>query len=367
VLDALNRAIDGSRYATAFRNQHPVPLASILQRRERAPSTNASLDSFGTARYKNHGACLEIAAVAEEGLARPAEQWVCDLGPWNTIVETGRSLWGDRHALSYLATVSAGIRSTSERGSDCPDLLDHSRPLTRRVRHARLRATAQNWWKIQFQSARSTVEKELVLLVAFTWARLNVFTANLDEVETLVSELDQSRWKRIVYDARRATGLAGPRGGIRAKEDLDIDVLPKNLSPRVAALIGQRIQATDRICRRYLRSYDSDDSIVLELLTEEALDSRHFGRDSWKPDLQQLRKCYERGAAFEPYNFVLEHARRQDPTSVPLETAKQITTAPSSFPEFLLAYAEERCRQEVATSVVPVAIIADREKWFAVS
>jgi hypothetical protein len=161
--------------------------------------------------------------------------------------------------------------------------------------------------------------------------------------------------------------LAGPRGGARVRVDLDIDLLPNNLSPRVAALIGQRIQAVHRLCRKYLRSYDSDDLVVLELLAEEALDTRHFGRDSWKPDLELLRKCYELGLAFEPYNFIMEHARHQDPTSVPLETAKQITTAPSSFPEFLLAYAEERCRQEVAANVVPVAFVAEKQQWFSPS
>jgi hypothetical protein len=310
---------------------------------------------------------LEIAAVAEEELNRPADQWVRELGSWDRIVETGRLLWGDRYAFCYVATIAAGIRSTSERCSDCPDLLDPSRPLVHRARHARLRAAAQNWWKGQFRSAHSVLEKEFVLLVALTWGNLNVLTSNLEELEALVTDLDQSRWTRLVYDARRANAFAGPRAGIRVKVDLDIEVLPNRLSPRVAALIGQRIQATDRICRKYLRSFDSDDSVVLELLAEEALDTKRFGKSSWKPDLEMLRKCYKLGLAFEPYNFAFEHARRHDPTSVPLDIARQITMSPSAFPEFLLAYAEERCRQEVASSVVPVAVIADREKWFSLA
>lgn len=363
VLEALSRSVDGPRYSTCFHSRQPVPLASILSRRERTVPSQTPIGPFATGRYENHAKCIELAAVADEELNLTSQQWVSDLGPWDRIVETGRSLWGDRYAFCYLATIASAIRSTSERCSDCPDLLDHSRSLTRRVRHARLRGAAQNWWKTQFRSARSTVEKELVLLVALSWGNLNVVTSNLEELEPLVAELDQSRWRRLVYDARRVGMNAGFRIP-KAKMDFDVELLPKDLSPRIAALLGNKIQATDRVCRKYLRSYDGDDPIVLELLAEEALDSKHFGKPSWNPDVERLQRCYEQGIAFEPYNFALEHVRREDPTSVPVNVAKKIAEAPSSFPEFLLAYAEERCRQEVAATVIPVAAVADKEKWF---
>lgn len=360
--DALIRTLDGVRYATAFRNRHEVPLISMLQRRERTPSSAASLESPATVRYKNHSACLEIATVADEELNRSAEQWATDLTPWDRIIETGRNLWGDRYAFCRLATIAAGIRSTSERCSESAELLDHTLSLTRRIRHARLRGAAQNWWKMQFRSARSDFEKQLVLLVALTWGNVNVLSSNVDEVEALVTELDQSRWKRLVSDVRRAASF-GPRN--KEKVDLDIDTLPEHLSPRVAVLIGQRIQAADRLSRKYLRDFESEDMVVLEFLAEGALDLRRFGRDSWKPDLQVLRKCYKLGQVFVPHNLALD-GRRQGPTAMSVDIAKQIALDPLSFPEFLLADAEERCRQEVAASVVPVALKAQQEQWFSV-
>jgi hypothetical protein len=215
---------------------------------------------------------------------------------------------------------------------------------------------------MQFRSARSDFEKQLVLLVALTWGNVNVLSSNVDEVEALVTELDQSRWKRLVSDVRRAASF-GPRN--KEKVDLDIDTLPEHLSPRVAVLIGQRIQAADRLSRKYLRDFESEDMVVLEFLAEGALDLRRFGRDSWKPDLQVLRKCYKLGQVFVPHNLALD-GRRQGPTAMSVDIAKQIALDPLSFPEFLLADAEERCRQEVAASVVPVALKAQQEQWFSV-
>lgn len=366
VLDALTRAVAASRYGICFHNRQPVPFSAILSRRERGPSS-IEVAPFTTGRYENHARCLEFAAAADEEIKLPAQQWVSDLGPWDRIVETGRSLWNDRFAFSCLATLGAGIRSTTEKCSDCPDLLDHSRSLTRRVRYARLRTAASNWWKAQFRKASSRFEKELVLLVAFTWGNINVLLANYEELEILVGQLTVEQWSRIVKYARRTVANVGLRS-LSAKADFDVERLPKILSPRIAALFGQRIQAADRICRKYLRSFDQADPIVLEFVFEEALDMKRFGKPSWNPDLEQVKKCYSNGLAFEPYNFTRQYFRREDPSSVPIEIAKHIASNPLSFPEFLLTYAEERCRQDVAaTEVLPVAHIAEKDGWFTVS
>jgi hypothetical protein len=104
----------------------------------------------------------------------------------------------------------------------------------------------------------------------------------------------------------------------------------------------------------------------MDLVIQDALDYLNFGKESWKPDLRLVRTCYEA----DPLNrmqFLLHREGRVEPSFFPLAIADEIVSNPAAYPGFLLTPSEERCRQEVATKIVPVAQVAAQEKWFVSS
>jgi hypothetical protein len=50
---------------------------------------------------------------------------------------------------------------------------------------------------------------------------------------------------------------------------------------------------------------------------------------------------------------------------IPLRTAEQIASEPDKYPSELVSLAEARCREVVASKIIPVGNIAKSEGWFA--
>jgi hypothetical protein len=207
-LDALNHAVDPLRYSLAFRERQPIPLTHLLEQRRRPPLLHLDpVFARNTESYSGYEKCLDFAAVADEESKKTAAEWASEISPWNRVVESGRSLWGDRWAFYFLANVAAGIKSNAEQCSDCPDLLDHSRALCRRARHARLRSSSASWWMKQFSLAQSHSDQAFVLLVALTWINPSALLPNIEFLERIVNEMDRREWARLFFAARRAASL----------------------------------------------------------------------------------------------------------------------------------------------------------------
>jgi hypothetical protein len=366
-LDALSHAVDGGRYSLAFRDRQPISLENHLEGRNRAARlTWSSQLVTNTESYAGHRLCVEFARVAEKESQRSTIEWATDLTPWDNVIEVGRELWGDRWALLNLANIAAGIRSTSDKCTDCPELLDTSRSLARRIRFARLRSGAHKWWKGQLAAASSDCEISFALLVALTWTTAPNILVNAELVDVLLSRLDERSWHRLFAAVRRCAGVA--RVQEEASEALSSKALPRCMSQRLASLLADRVDfgSSRLLCKRYIEGRPTEDTVVLEFALREALDVQNFGKAPWAPQLEVVKRCYELGVVFEPYAF-----RRQrspgEPSPVPLGIAQEILSTPDHFPSFLLAIAEERCRQDVSSKVVPVATIAEREGWFSAS
>ncbi len=364
-LDALSQAVDPRRYAFAFRDRQPTALAQLLERRHLAASLTWSPHiATGTEPFKNHDLCVQLARVADEESQRSTIEWASDLGPWERIIELGRSLFGDRWAFYYLANVGAGIRSSAVKCNEFSDLLDHSQPLSRRTRYARLRSGAHHWWKGQLEAARTNEEQMFVALVALTWVKPATLLAIWEQIDPIVAALDSKTWRELYVGVRRAFLWAQPDGW---KEELDISSLPQGLTARFAELFSDRVdlKSAHLIYARYVKGTADEDPVALEVTQREALDLERFGTAEWKPNLELIRRCYGLGGVFEPF-ALYRHARvPSESTAVPLSIAREITRAPNHYPSFLVALAEERCREDVASRVVAVADVAKQEKWFA--
>jgi hypothetical protein len=126
-------------------------------------------------------------------MTRTAAEWSAELGPWNNIVEAGRTLFGEQWAFHYLSAIAAAIRSTSDKCRDSGQLLDPQRPLCRRARYARLRPTSAKWWNSRLGSAADPIQLLFVLLMAFTWAAPQTIVANIELLESKLSRLDEKQ------------------------------------------------------------------------------------------------------------------------------------------------------------------------------
>jgi hypothetical protein len=93
LLDTLVQSLDASRYAMAFAVPHAESqsLATIWRRR------GASVSELkAPARILNEDdrrrKCCEFIEKALEQAQQPASQWATELGPWESLIEKGRSL-----------------------------------------------------------------------------------------------------------------------------------------------------------------------------------------------------------------------------------------------------------------------------------
>lgn len=364
-LDALSHALNGFRYASAFSDRQPASLEAHLERTNRGVRLNWSAQFVtGTETYTGHRLCLEIAKIAEDQSKRSTIEWATNLNPWNTVIEAARSVWGERWAITNLANISAGIKSTSDKCADCPELLDPSRSLARRARYARLRSSASKWWEAQLASASSDTEIMLVLLIASTWNTVSTIVANAEPLDAALARLDQKNWRSLFMAVRRCVAVARSRE--ESSEDLGSKKLPANMSQRLVCLLAERVTpAGGRVLyKTYIEASRPADREIHELIQLQALDLENFGKASWSPNVDEIKRCYKAGIAFEPSGFHLARNHREL-NKMPVKIASEVLAAPDQFPSFLLAYAEERYRQEVASRIVPVAAIAEKEGWFS--
>jgi len=362
-LDALSHAIDPGRYALAFRDRQPIPLADHLERLNRAARLRRSQLATATESFRSHRSCVEIARVAEKESQKSTIEWATDINPWNSVIEAGRSVWGDRWAFLNLATVAAGIRSTTEKCSDSSELFDTTRPLARRIRYARLRSGAHKWWRTQLETANSENEVLFVLLPLLTWTTNSALLANADLLDIMLEKLASAEWHRLFLAAQRCTSLA--RSKEEYMEKLDGEKLPSNMGLRLAAVLSGRLDPSNSqiVYQTYVKDRVTEDSVVLEFVQREALDIQNFGTPSWAPNLDLVQHCYGLGVVFEPSAF-RRHRSHREPSMMSVDIAEQVLRSPDRFPGFLVTAAEERCRNEVASKVTPVASIAENDQWF---
>lgn len=363
-LHAVNHALDAGRYALAFRDRQPVPLADLLESRNRAVRlTWPDQLLTNTETYEAHKLCVEIAKIAEGECRRLAAEWATELSPWNTVIEAARSRWGEKWAFTLLANVAAGIRSKSERCSEYSNLLNHNQPLAFRVRYARLRSGAQKWWSEQFNQVRTSDETLFTLLIALTWAKSPTLLSNQDQISEHLASLDQHQWERLFYSLQRCRNQARSRE--ESSELVGTESIQESPNLRFLAVLAHRLEPSARrvLYMRHFESAIRDQPILMNLISREAQDAEHFGTDSWAPNLGVIKACYR----FDRCSILAalhRPSKSGETPTIALPIAKEILEAPSEFPSFLVALSEERVRADVSARVKPVAAVAATERWF---
>jgi hypothetical protein len=282
---------------------------------------------------------MELARAAEDETNKTAAQWATELEPWDRVVETARSLFGDRWAFYLLANSAAGIKSKTEKCVDCPDLFDTARPLCRRARHARLRSTSVTWWRKQLGVAKNSIETQFVCLQALTWATPSCVIGNIDELERALSSLSENEWHSVFQGVRRAAFWTS-RTGESTDWKISPRQLPRRLSMRAACAFAARCDSKVALSihRKFLAPRLTDDPIILEFAQRDAVDLARFGTDAWSPNLALLRRCYQLGKELDP--FLSGRLARGSETSLPINVASEIADDPAQYPAYLVSLAE---------------------------
>ena len=363
-LHALSHSVDVARYSIAFHDRQPRSLAELAEARHRVAKLTwpEQLTTLSEG-FEAHAKCIALARTAEEQSQRPSIEWATDISPWESIIETGRNLWGEQWAFAMLANVASGVRSSAEQCSEFQDFLDSSKSLARRVRYARLRSGNSKWWKRQIEEAKSEFDSKLCLLVALTWAKTSTLRELCEPVSEILAGLTVSSWLQIFHEVQWSRRLTKqPNGSLEIQES---EMGVAGFSRRFACILMTRASSagSHAIYERYLKEEPIEDPVVRTFTYTEALDMDRFGATNWTPNLKLVEQCYMAGENFEPFSH--DYSSKTDDTAMPLSIASEVSKRPTSFPSFLVAAAQDRLRADVKAKVVPVAQTSEHEKWFS--
>lgn len=125
-----------------------------------------------------------------------------DLEPWQVAVNTLESEGRPESYMAHvLGNVAAGIRSSTQRGAGAKDLFDTSKPITQRVRFARMRPNGTKWWKDQFQAAETDRERSAWALHMSTWAGQEPMLSLFDEMALALNGMTEAQFRILTRAA----------------------------------------------------------------------------------------------------------------------------------------------------------------------
>ena len=367
LLEMLSYAVDATQYAYAFHNPRPVSLSNLGHNQlypelEYFDENIEEPENNRHPKFEDARKCLEIISISKQYKQLDAYLWATNLTPWNDLVENIRKCWGDKWICFHLANVASGIKSATETYADYSNLLDHSKELCKRVRYARLRAGQYTWWTKQIESSNSEIDKAFSLLILVTWASSKTLERMIPKLDEVVENLSDALWKNVYSSVEEALNLRRI-----AYQDISLDSSQINgsLSPKTAVLISLRAKNKTRkaLYAEYLKKYDGSDKLILKLCHDMSLEFLADDYSIWNEVRDVIQRSYAKGVVFEPYAF---HRLSREITShtIPEDVALEIASQPIKYPGFLVAIAEMKMKEKVASTVVPVGETAINNGWF---
>lgn len=295
--------------------------------------------------------------------AEDDQRWARSIEPWDAMVETLRGAWGDSWCAVRLALTASGIRARDEGYTDHADFLNPELSMSKRFRYARLRAGQASWWDRVLSEASQGQERQMALAVVFSWASPGTLAQIVGPLQGYVDDLSRNQLQKLLRAVRTtATSLSPSTTLSNIQKDL-----PGELSPRLALLIGTRMQPKRRheLHARFLSKYDGREVELLRarLAHEAPLLPDH--PDRWG-GFADLSAYFYRvgGSAIAPTASLGYQGRERATDEMPLDVAEKVTKEAALYPRDLVVLAEATCRSEVARSVVPLAEQAEQDKWF---
>lgn len=363
-LDKLTICLDLDRYAMVFRASPSGTFDHVWLEWRPGGSTQKMNMERVAEEFTETGKIDTFSKTVFKELKGMIQEWATTLKPWNSIVEQGRKLWGDRWIFFCIANLASGIKSHTETCKETSELLDHQQPLCRRARYARLRVGNSSWWNTQLAAASSQLEVKFVSMMLITWANADTIINNLPLLNSKLETLSDENWKLWHTYVTSGLELTMHQTGGRTI-DLDVSRLNFALHDRTVAALGIRVSEKSKagLYMKFLANYTGNDSKVLEFCQSVALAKLIHEPANWKTILEVVGRTYSLGSLAEHYDLQ-KFERRNQRSPLPTEVAKVIAREPHLYPSALVALAETMCKEVVAATIKPVAEIARQEKWF---
>ncbi len=364
---AFRNSLSPGRYAAAFIEPSPISLVDTWRRVHMPfefPVDEVAIDlaEVDPVDTDIKTRCYEFVRCTNSLAQGPSSHWATSLENWDTFVEKGRGYFGDRWVFMVLGSIAAGIRSKTEYCDGFDDLFDSSRSLCRRIRYARLRAGASNWWELQLNKAGTEEAICQVLLPMFAWAGPSVLRKNVELADQMLRRLSVSKWTQL-FKGIQSVVIGRHR---EPQEDgLTPADVPSSLSEKTIVALCQRTKPERSLYwfKEYLSGYVGDDPCVLDFCAGAALGVAVAEPDTWKRWLPVISRCYLNGSSKDPF-IGWRFTRAMRDQIIPEAIAKSIVDNGTNYPIELVSLAEEVCTQAVAAAVKPVGVVARERKWF---
>lgn len=293
----------------------------------------------------------------KRALKEEVSNWRKHIDPWDTMVESGRKVFGEYWSLSIVAVVSAGLKSKQDFKS-FDELNDNSKSLCKRVRFARMKSGNIKYWNTQLQQPECS---DLTLLVFFTWATSRTICKLLSLLSSKINLLPQNSFLRLVKAISKTSSISSFTKS--EQKNIENGIKVNNVSANLIYLLSCRLNHGRR--GKFVYEFITDYSQI----TGEALNFKldHLSNKfSNKPSdilvLSEIKDCYGEIKDVNPGGVILH--RNRDSVKIPLGTSKDIMKDCRSYPREIIAMAEMSCRFEANKRLNPVGEIAEKDKWF---
>ncbi|MBH8566810.1 hypothetical protein I8748_32465 [Nostoc sp. CENA67] len=292
-------------------------------------------------------------------------QWATEITPWDNLVEHGRSVFGEHWVFFHIANIASGIKSKSETCKGFSELFDRSVSLCRRARYARLRSGTASYWQKLFQQADDLIDKMFAILLITTWGSKKTLEQFASSIDNYLKNLSLEDWQRLYKSVEESVSIT-QQSNTRVII-FNVKLLPEILDPRTVTLLSIRSNHPKDLYSRYINDineYDETDLYVLQHWQDVAIELLGEAQISWQSALNIISKSYMKGVVSERYAYQ-KFIRIVSTDSLPDDIANKIARQPEHYPGFLVAAAEAKCRNIVASKIVKVGEIARRDKWFS--
>lgn len=354
-------SISPNRYAIALSSQDPISLSELWK--HRIPDNDRG-DTFSCIQlpYAYAKRCNNVTSVAEKGWLTLAREWATDISPWDNLIESLRSEFGDRLLTYHLATLSSGIKSSKETCNEYNNLHDKSVSLSKRARYARLRAGNHPWWEKTIEKIENDSDTMLTLILLLIWGSSGTLIILIEYIDQIINRLPMDKWQQLIQILDNCSSLLTYSNSIKP-HIINVSNLPSNLSCRTIVSIGLRSneETKSQLFTKYLSRYDGNDVNILGISQSIAIQKLLSRDKDCKQLLDIISKSYLLGT--RKNSDIRSYYMHQRGQLISLDSAKIITGSPSKYPSELLWFAEEVCKKDVASRIVSVGKIAAQGEW----
>ena len=284
--------------------------------------------------------------------------WRKNIDPWDTIVESGREIFGEYWSLSIIAVISAGIKS-KHNFKNYDKLHDNNQSLCKRVRFARMKSGNIKYWTSQLQQSECS---DLTLLIFFTWATPRTICQLLKLLSTKIDLLPQDRYLKLANSISKTSRLSGLTK--TEQKNIEDGIRKNNVSFKLIYLLSSRLKRENKgkFIYNLITDYSSipQDALNLKL---EYLSRKFLDNPVDDEVLSEIKGCYSKLEDISPIDYILRRGTNNI-DKLPQVTSQFILNDSKSYPREIVAVAEMSCRKEADKKLKPVGEIAKDDKWF---